>query len=144
MAARLARARYPLVFAAGALVSALTILSGINPHDEGLVLQAAARVADGQLPYRDFYANYGPGQYYLLGGLDWAFGPSLLTWRIVRVALDALVATLAYALARREGPEPVALLVWVAVVAAMTHPTIPHPNATALAHDEPRGGGRGT
>jgi hypothetical protein len=133
VAARLARARYPLVFAAGALVSALTILAGINPHDEGLVLQAAARVADGQLPYRDFYANYGPGQYYLLGGLDWAFGPSLITWRIVRVALDALVATLAYALARREGPEPVALLAWVAVLAAMTHPTIPHPNATALA-----------
>ena len=34
------------------------------------MLQAAERVADGQLPYRDFYANYGPGQYYLVGGLD--------------------------------------------------------------------------
>ena len=86
-------------------MAVMTILAGINPHDEGLVLQAAARVADGQLPYRDFYANYGPGQYYLLGGLDWAFGPSLITWRIVRVALDALVATLAYALAGREGPD---------------------------------------
>jgi hypothetical protein len=133
VATRLARARYPLLFLAGGLLSALTILFGINPHDEGLMLQAAARIVDGQLPYRDFYANYGPGQYYLSGGLDLAFGPSLLAWRIVRVALDGLVATLAYALARREAPEPLALLVWVAALAAMTHPTIPHPNAPALA-----------
>jgi hypothetical protein len=132
LAAGLARARYPLVFAVGALLSGLTLLSGINQHDEGLVLQAAARVADGQLPYRDFYANYGPGQYYLLGGVDLVFGPSLLSWRIVRVALDGLVAALAFALARSEGGEPVALLAWVAVLAAMAHPTTPHPNATAL------------
>ena len=28
-----------------------------------------------QLPYRDFYANYGPGQYFLVGGLDAALRP---------------------------------------------------------------------
>jgi hypothetical protein len=127
------RARYPLLFAAGALLSGLTILNGINPHDEGLVLQAAARIVHGEVPYRDFYANYGPGQYYLDGALDFVFGPSLLTWRIVRVALDALVALLAYALVRREGSEPLAVLAWVAVLAAMAHPTLPHPNAAALA-----------
>ena len=132
-AALLRRARYPLLFAAGALFSGLTILNGINPHDEGLVLQAAARVAGGELPYRDFYANYGPGQYYLDGALDLVFGPSLLAWRIVRVALDALVAVLAYAIVRREGSEPLAVLAWVAVLAAMAHPTLPHPNAAALA-----------
>ena len=132
-AALLRRARYPLLFAAGALFSGLTILNGINPHDEGLVLQAAARVAGGELPYRDFYANYGPGQYYTGGALDLVFGPSLLTWRIVRVALDALVAVLAYAIVRREGSEPLAVLAWVAVLAAMAHPTLPHPNAAALA-----------
>lgn len=132
-AALLGRFRYPLLFAAGALLSGLTILNGINPHDEGLVLQAAARIVNGELPYRDFYANYGPGQYYLDGALDFVLGPSLLTWRIVRVALDALVAVLAYALVRREGSEPLALLAWVAVLFAMAHPTLPHPNAAALA-----------
>jgi hypothetical protein len=132
-AALAGRARYPLLFAAGALLSGLTILNGINPHDEGLVLQAASRIVHGELPYRDFYANYGPGQYYLDGALDYVFGPSLLTWRIVRVALDAVVAVLAYALVRREGSEPLAVLAWVAVLAAMAHPTLPHPNAAALA-----------
>jgi hypothetical protein len=127
------RARLALLFGLGALLSGLTILDGINPHDEGLVLQAAARVTDGQLPYRDFYANYGPGQYYLAGALDAVFGPSLLAWRVVRVALDALVGVLAYALVRRDAPEPFALAAWVAVVAVMAHPTLPHPNAPALA-----------
>jgi hypothetical protein len=122
-----------LLFAVGALFSGLTILNGINPNDEGLILQAGGRVADGELPYRDFYANYGPGQYYLAGALDLVFGPSLLAWRIVRVALDALVATLAYAVVRRETPEPLAVLVWMAAIGAMAHPTLPHPNAPALA-----------
>jgi hypothetical protein len=122
-----------LLFVLGALLSGLSIRWGINPHDEGLMLQAGERIADGQLPYRDFYANYGPGQYFLIGGLDWLFGPSLLTWRIVRVLLDAGVAVLAYALVRRDAPEPLALGAWLAAAAAMAYPSIPHPNPTALA-----------
>jgi hypothetical protein len=125
--------RYAILFVLGALLSGLTIRWGINPHDEGLMLQAGERIADGQLPYRDFYANYGPGQYFLVGGLDVIFGPSLLTWRILRVALDAGVAVLAYALVRRDAPEPFALGAWLTVAAAMAFPSIPHPNPTALA-----------
>ncbi len=125
--------RYAALFALAALLSGVGIGWGINPHDEGLVLQAGARIADGQLPYRDFYANYGPGQYFLVGGLDWLFGPSLLSWRVVRVALDAGVAVLAYALVRRDAPEPLALLAWLAVAAVMAFPSTPHPNPAALA-----------
>ena len=97
------------------------------------MLQAAARVADGQLPYRDFYANYGPGQYYLLGALDWLLGPSLLAWRVLRVLVDAAIAVLAYALVRRDAPEPLALAAWLAVAATMAFPSLPHPNPSALA-----------
>jgi hypothetical protein len=122
-----------VLFLLGALLSGLSIRWGINPHDEGLMLQAGERIADGQLPYRDFYANYGPGQYFLIGVLDWLFGPSLLVWRIVRVLLDAGVAVMAYALVRRDAPRPLALGAWLAVAAAMAFPSIPHPNPTALA-----------
>jgi hypothetical protein len=125
--------RYGALFVLGAFLSGITIRWGINPHDEGLVLQAAARISDGQLPYRDFYANYGPGQYFLVAGLDLVFGPSLLSWRIVRVALDATVGVLAYALARRDAPEPLALGAWLAVAAAMAFPSIPSPNPAAIA-----------
>src|SRR3954453_8073659 len=94
---------FALLFAAAALLSALTVLNGLNPHDEGLTLQAASRIADGQLPYGDFWWNYGPGQPLLLAGLQEVFGPSLLPWRVLRVLLDAGVATLAFAVARRAG-----------------------------------------
>jgi hypothetical protein len=102
---------FALLFLAAAALSALTVLHGLNPHDEGLMLQAAARIADGQLPYRDFWWNYGPGQPLLLAGLQELFGPSLLPWRVLRVLLDGAVAALAFALARRAGAgTPVALL----------------------------------
>jgi hypothetical protein len=121
------------LFALGALLTGITILWGINPHDEGLVLSSAARITEGELPYRDFYANYGPGQYFLVAGLDELFGPSLLSWRIVRMALDATVGALAYLLVRREAPNWLALLAWVGVAGAMAFPTIPSPNPAAIA-----------
>jgi hypothetical protein len=40
-----------------------------NVYDEGIVLTASMRVAAGQLPHRDFYAIYGPAQFYILAGL---------------------------------------------------------------------------
>src|SRR4051794_18237714 len=43
-----------LLLLGAALISGMTILQGIQPHDEGLMLQAAARIAGGELPYRDF------------------------------------------------------------------------------------------
>ena len=47
-------------------------------YDEGLALTAAMRVAAGQIPHRDFYANYGPAEFYILAGLFKVFGQSLL------------------------------------------------------------------
>src|SRR5215212_10108808 len=118
---------------AGALVSGLTILQGVQPNDEGLMLAAAQRIADGQWPYADFWWFYPPGQSAVLGALWALLGPSLLTWRIVRVVLDAVVAVLAWRLAgRRAGPR-VALLAWSVALLAMAYPSGPHPFPAALA-----------
>jgi hypothetical protein len=119
--------RYALLFAAAAALAGFTLLRGVNFHDEGLMLQAAARIADGQLPWRDFWWNYGPGQPLLLAGLSELFGSSLLTWRVVRVLMAAGAAVLAYALARREASEPLALAAWLATAGAMAWPAIPSP-----------------
>jgi hypothetical protein len=105
----------------------VTALTGVQPNDEGLMLQAAARIASGEVPYRDFWWFYPPGQPYLLGGLDGILGPSLVTWRVVRVATDATVAVLAYALARRAAPPPLALAAWLVSALAMAYPSGPHP-----------------
>jgi hypothetical protein len=123
-----------LLFTGAALISGITILQGIQLNDEGLMLQAAARIADGQVPYRDFWWFYPPGQPYLLAFFWKLFGPSLLTWRILRVLCDAAVATLAWALARRGGAsQGVAIGVWLAAALAMAYPSGPHPFPPTLA-----------
>jgi hypothetical protein len=127
------RWRTPVLLVLAALLSAVTLLREIGPHDEGLRLQAAQRIADGQLPYRDFWWNYGPGQPLLLALPIQLFGPSLLWWRLLRVVVDAVVALLAYKLIRRVTTnEPIALLGWLAAAAAMAWPATPSPNPTAL------------
>ena len=128
------RTRTVLLFAGAALISGITMLEAIQPNDEGLMLQAAARIADGQVPYRDFWWFYPPGQPYLLAGLWDLFGPSLLPWRVLRVLCDATVAVLVWALARRGGAsQRVALAAWLAAALAMAYPSGPHPFPPTLA-----------
>jgi len=116
------------------LLSGCTLLLEAGPHDEGLALAAAERVADGQVPYRDFWWNYGPGQAYLLGGLTAATDPSLLAWRIVRVLVDVVVVLLVARLVDRgdrAGRWPA--LAGVAAAGALAWPTGPGPGPPALA-----------
>jgi hypothetical protein len=128
------RRPFPVVLLVlGAVVSGVTALKGIQPNDEGLMLQAAGRIADGQVPYSDFWWFYPPGQPYLLGGLHELFGPSLLPWRVVRVLADTSVAALVFALARRGSGDRVALAAWAAAILAMAYPSGPHPFPIALA-----------
>ncbi|MDP9346561.1 MAG: hypothetical protein M3P44_12750, partial [Actinomycetota bacterium] len=121
-----------LLLAAAAL-SAFTIRRGYQPHDEGLMLAWAQRIASGQWPYRDFWINYGPGQPVLLAVLVKLFGPSLMWWRVLRVGLDAVVALEAFVLVRRSGGLGWAIAAWAAVAAAMAWPSGPGPNPAALA-----------
>jgi hypothetical protein len=55
-----------LVFVVSFLVVALVMSLEIGAFDEGIILTGAMRVAAGEVPHRDFYANYGPGQFYVL------------------------------------------------------------------------------
>ena len=55
------------------MLAALQLAGGsltVKAYDEGLILSGAAQVAQGALPYRDFWSMYGPGSFYLLAGLD--------------------------------------------------------------------------
>jgi hypothetical protein len=122
-----------LLFAGALLISAFTLRRGGAEFDEGLVLQAAARIADGQAPYADFAWPYGPAHPYLLG---WSFDlldPSLIGWRVLRSLVDAAVAVTVYVLARRQGAPPwLALAGWLTAACAMAQPTSATPFAPAL------------
>jgi hypothetical protein len=123
----------PLVLvAAAAAISGFTALRALDPYDEGQLLLAARRISQGEWPYADFIFPYGPGHPLLLSGLEKVLGPSLLWWRIVRVAADAVVALLVFVLAQPGGPNPfpVALAFGLAAFAVATAAP-PRPGASA-------------
>ena len=120
------------LYVGAALISAFTMLRGIDHFDEGLMLQAARRVSLGETPYRDFLWSYGPANPYLLGGLFQLLGDSLLHWRVLRVLADAGVALLAFVLVRRHAGDRWALLAWLAVACQMAQPRNANPYAFTL------------
>ncbi|MCW3016467.1 MAG: hypothetical protein JWO02_3559, partial [Solirubrobacterales bacterium] len=127
-----------VLLAGGVLLAGVALRDGTAPHDEGLMLAWAQRVSDGQLPYRDFWCNYGPGQPLALGALMAVTGPSLLAWRLVRVVVGAIAAWLAYRLVADEtrdlpGGERWALGAWAASAATLAWPILPAPTVPALA-----------
>ena len=68
----------------------------LGVDDEGCALYGALRVLAGDLPYRDFWSVYSPGQMYLLAGAFKVFGASLLVERAVSVAILVGGSVLAY------------------------------------------------
>lgn len=122
------RVRVALLWLAAALISGFTARRYLGPLDEGVLMQAAARMADGQWPWRDFGWSYGPGQPLAVLGL----GDSLLSWRVLRVAADATVAVLIWALVRDARPRW-ALPAWLAAAVTAAQPTSANPTAPALA-----------
>jgi Dolichyl-phosphate-mannose-protein mannosyltransferase len=104
---------------------------GISIYDEGLICYGADRVLAGDVPYRDFWTAYGPGQYYLLAGVFKVFGTSLLVARMYCVFVEWIVAILAYSISRRiTGPvggviSCVSVAVWLSYDRTVLYPVIP-------------------
>lgn len=116
-----------LLWLVAALISGFTLRQYLGPLDEGVLLQAASRMASGEWPWRDFGWAYGPGQ--PLAVL--VFGDSLLSWRFVRVGADATTAVLIWALVRDLHPRW-ALPAWLAAAVTAAQPTSANPTAPAL------------
>src|SRR5262245_13739421 len=103
----------------------------VSRYDEGLILFGAVRVLHGDLPYRDFYANYGPAQFYVLAGLFKVFGTAILVGRVWDLAVKALSVALAYGILMRLGGRGIALigsaftLIWLAALGFHGYPIFP-------------------
>ena len=76
---------------------------GLGLYDEGIRLVGAQRVLNGEVPYRDFYTIYGPGQFYWPALLFKVFGVEIISTRIGFIASNAVVAAALFALCRRLG-----------------------------------------
>lgn len=122
-----------VLWAAAAVISGFTIRRYLDPFDEGLLMQAAARIGSGQWPYADFGWPYGPGHPLLIALANQAFGTSVLWWRLVRTASDASIALLAFVLVRREAGSRWGVAAWLAAAVTMAQPTVANPFPVAFA-----------
>ena len=124
--------RIALLWLAAAVISGFTLRRYLGPLDEGILMQAATRMGDGEWPWRNFGWAYGPGEPLYVMAAGKLFGPSLLWWRLLRVAADATAAVLVYALVRDRRP-PWALAAWAAAAVTAAQPTSANPAGPALA-----------
>jgi len=127
------RAAPVALWLAAALISGFTMRRYLEPFDEGLLLQAATRLTDGQWPYADFGWAYGPGQPLVIAAAFKVFGPSVVIWRVLRVIVDASIALLVWTLVAREAGARWALAGWLAAAVTIAQPTTANPLPIALA-----------
>ncbi len=121
-----------VLWLAAALISGFTMRRYLEPFDEGLLMQGASRILDGQWPYADFGWPYGPGQPVAVAGLSWLFEPSVAWWRVLRVAADATAALAVWALVRPAAGDRWALAAWLAAAVTVAQPTSANPFPVAL------------
>jgi hypothetical protein len=76
----------------------------VNVYDEGIILAGARSVFLGELPYKDFWTMYGPGQFYLSAWLFSFAGPSDLAVRAIGIVAKASIVALTFvAIGRLSG-----------------------------------------
>lgn len=90
-----------LIFLLSALYLRLFYNYSLLNGDEGIILQGAERILQGQVLYRDFFSFLTPGSYYWSALFFKLFGSSILVARAVLVVEGGLLSVLAYLLARR-------------------------------------------
>ena len=78
--------------------------------DEGTLIYGAQLVAQGALPYRDFFEVMGPGSFYWLGLFFKVFGTNILVARAVLLFTASLTIILLYWMTRRIYQGPFELL----------------------------------
>ena len=84
--------------------------SWVDP-DEGIILQGAQRILDGQVLYRDFFSFFTPGSYYLYALVLRWFGNSLLVAHTAVALIGGMCSPMTYLLAKRVCARQPSLLI---------------------------------
>src|ERR1700731_2596491 len=106
-------ARLPDFLAVALLLSFALVIAyprwraGIDWRDEGLLAYGAVRVADGEIPHRDFVSLQPPLSFYTTAALFKICGTSLATLRIFGLSIFLLLPFLIYGIARTLTVSPI-------------------------------------
>ena len=113
------------------VVLLLTMPRDLNIFDEGIILSHATRVLHGEIIHRDFYTNYGPGQYYIVAGLFRFFGENFMVARLYDLTIRAAVVAMLFYIIRKQCPLAIALIftvmggMWLAGINLYLSPIFP-------------------
>jgi hypothetical protein len=106
-----------LLAAAAVGVSLTTLRLGIPIMDEGATLSGAIKLLKGGMFYRDVDAYPLPGAWYLLAAVMSLFGKSLMTARVLNLAIYAGMVVVSYLAVRRVASAYVAAAYGVSLIA---------------------------
>jgi len=93
-----------LVIAFATIYFLLSFNHTLNTTDEGYLLYNIQKTADGQLPHRDFYDDYGPASYWFGAAMFKVFGTKIMVIRLSMVVLKTFMASLVFLIALRMLP----------------------------------------
>lgn len=109
----------------------LTMDRVVNVYDEGLILTGAMRVGAGDMVHRDFYANYGPAQFYILSWLFDFFGQKVIVERVFDLVIRSLIIATIYVTLKIYCREVVSVLItllcafWLSALGNHGYPVYP-------------------
>lgn len=104
----------------------------LNIYDEGAVVYGAARILNGDIPYRDFWTLYAPGIYYVQAGLFRLFGCSMVTERVLSSIFLAASALFVYLITTQYTSRIYALLAWFLCLSANVYWDFGSPGAASI------------
>lgn len=85
----------------------------IGVYDEGIVLTGALRTLAGDIPHRDYYSVYGPGQNYIVAAIFQIFGKDIMAARIYSLLVNVAIVSCAFLLTFRR-------ISWISVALLLT------------------------
>lgn len=90
-----------LFFGFSLLVLLIKLKTFFNFYDEGFAMFCSTRILNGDVPYRDFWAIYPPGQFYIVAAVMKVFGQNLLSVRLYDTLVRLLLVAGVFGVARR-------------------------------------------
>ena len=94
-----------LLLVGTACLCLLPIKTPLNIYDEGLALVGGWRLLQGEVPFRDYWALYPPGQSYALSLVFQIAGPTVIAERLYDVGVRALCALIVFLVANALLPS---------------------------------------
>lgn len=93
------------IFFASLILQVLAFNSKIQLYDEGIILVGAEKILNGDLPYKNAWTMYGPGQFYLVAWIFKIFCNQAILLKAIGLISKSIISTYSYAAIERNANQ---------------------------------------